>query len=132
MLCNPPPWDSHSALDREVATSSSHLLFDGGPLLGWSRLVAPTSKNAKIVDTSVESRAPMGPVHQLPRGTDASYKMAPSLPDNIRVSMESRQISSTDIQKHLNNIKSLQRYDRAFRTFWQYALETLGKCPWHI
>ena len=126
-----PPMDSHSSLVGKAQASSSRLLFDGGSLLGWSCLVAPTSKTAKIGDTSVENRTPVGSVHKLPGRENASYKMAPSLPDTIRVSMESRQISSTDIQKHLNNIKSLQRYDRAFRTFWAYALER-GEDPWKM
>ena len=65
----------------------------------------------------------MGPVHQLPRRGDTSYKMAPSLSDTIRVRMESRQISSVDISKYLAFIKSLDTYDRAFRKFWAYAVE---------
>jgi hypothetical protein len=45
--------------------------------------------------------------------------------------MESRQISSADISKHLANIKSLDRYDREFRAFWAYAVER-GEDPYKM
>jgi hypothetical protein len=44
--------------------------------------------------------------------------LAPSLSDIIRQELQRREVSAENISSYLGRIKSLQRYDKAFRCLW--------------
>jgi hypothetical protein len=49
--------------------------------------------------------------------------MAPSLHSVIRKTLEAKQISAEDIDSYLKDLKSIQRYDSAFKTLWAICFE---------
>ena len=100
----------------------------GHTLLGWKCMVAPTNKTALEGYTSPNSETKVGTFSRLPGPKDAPYQRAPPLPDIIRQSMERKQVSSENIRIHLTRIKSLQRYDQAFRKLWAFMVEN-GTSP---
>jgi hypothetical protein len=101
----------------QAQATSSFEMPAGGPLLGFSQLVAPVNQAKNAPDT-----LPGGPplprdVLELPPGVHASAKMAPSLHSTLRKILEGQQIQASNIASYLDSI-SLNRYDSAFRLLW--------------
>ena len=96
-------------------------MFDGGALLGWQCMVAPTSKTAQAANSSGLGATSVGFIHKLPGRTDASYKMAPALSDTIRELLERKQFPAESISLHLARLTQLSRYDHPFKVFWVFC-----------
>ena len=101
----------------------THKVYDDNTLLGWSTMVAPTSKIAVPPHTSIFNSPLLGNVQKLPGGINATAKVAPSLCSVIRKTLEGKQIKTEDIDTYLKQNKSLGRYDSAFRTLWAICVE---------
>lgn len=119
----PTPLENFTPLVIKAKRTPSSSMFTGSPLLGWQCMVAPTNKNALQGYTCGNGTTQVGAFSRLPSSTDASYKMAPHLSDIIRQSLEGKQISVENITHHLNSIKSMQRYDKAFKLLWAFMTE---------
>ena len=126
-LCQ-SPLENHPTLAHKIKRKPTPKMSHGHTLLGWKCMVAPTNKTALEGYTSPNSETKVGTFSRLPGPKDASYQMAPPLPDIIRQSMERKQVSSENIRIHLTRIKSLQRYDQAFRKLWAFMVEN-GTSP---
>ena len=116
-ICQPP-----LVHNKPMATEAK-----GKPLLrvpsssapmGWMYMVAPTNQAAKQAMPSFGYSPQVGPFHQLPGREDATYKVAPPLSGFIRQMLQAKQVSAENITLYLTGIKSLDRYDEAFRTLW--------------
>jgi len=63
----------------------------------------------------------LGNVQQLLASVHATSQVAPNLSDALRESFQKQQIPSENIKSLLDSIKSLNRYDRAFKLLWAYC-----------
>ena len=117
-LLQQPPLDSDTPLVGTAKKGTPHPMFDGGALLGWQCMVAPTSKTAQAANSSGLGATSVGFIHKLPGRTDASYKMAPALSDTIRELLERKQVPAESISLHLARLTQLSRYDHPFKVFW--------------
>ena len=81
-------------------------------------MVAPTIQAVKQAKPNFGNSPQVGPIHQLPGREDATYKVAPPLSGFIRKMLQAKQVSAENITLYLTGIKSLDRYDKAFRTLW--------------
>ena len=89
--------DHHFGVVKPFVGEPPHDLYDGYPLLGWSTMVAPTSKTAVPPNTSFSGTPISGNVSKLPGGVHEGAKMAPPLQCNIRKTLEAKQVCSEDI-----------------------------------
>jgi hypothetical protein len=117
-LLRKPPMDHHSPLAAETSTKSPPQMFNGGALLGWQCMVAPTSKAALQVDPDNKNSPPVGTISELPRGGHAPHPLAPSLFDVVRTVLERKQISPEGVTLYLRKISHLKQYDKAFKKLW--------------
>jgi hypothetical protein len=96
-------------------------------------MVAPTNQAAKQAMPSFGYSPQVGPFHQLPGREDATYKVAPPLSGFIRKMLQAKQVSAENITLYLTGIRSLDRYDKAFRTLWASIVARGGTqqpCPY--
>ena len=117
-----PTMESNSSMVAKVASKQAYYMPHGSTLLGWKLMVAPTSQAAREGDPGFSNQTSLGAFHKLPRRGDASYKVAPSLLDVIRKTLEDKQVQATYITSYLNDTKSLERYNHAFKVLWSWAL----------
>ena len=93
----------------------------GVSLLGFCTMVAPTVENAGQGISGFGDQAIQRNVQHLPGAVHASAALAPPLRGVIRAVLETRGVGAQGIEIYLNQLKSLPRYDRAFRLFWGFC-----------
>ena len=93
-------------------------MHDGGPILGFKFMVAPTNENACKAHPSFFGTPLLGHVQELLGRMHATAKMAPFLPSVIRQGLQFKQVSTEAANTYLKGLKSLQRYENAFKLFW--------------
>ena len=86
-------------------------------------MVAPTNKTSLQATSCSVDTTTVGFISRLPGVQDASYKMAPSLSDCVRQSMERKQISVENLSLHLKKVQGSERYNRAFKILWAFMQE---------
>ena len=60
-------------------------------------------------------------VQQLLGRINASSQMAPDLHNIIREGLQAKQVSTEAANSYLKDLKSLPRYNRAFKLFWAFC-----------
>jgi hypothetical protein len=110
--------DYHSGVVKSSLGQPPLDVHDDHTLLGWSTMVAPTSKNAVPPNSSFSHTPLPGHVSKLPRGVHEGAKMAPPLHCIIRKTLEAKQVCSEDIDTFLSTTKTWERYDSAFKILW--------------
>ena len=116
-ICLPPL--VHNKPMATEAKGKPHLRVPSSSApMGWMYMVAPTNQAAKQAMPSFGYSPQVGPFHQLPGREDATYKVAPPLSGFIRKMLQTKQVSAENITLYLTDIRSLDRYDKAFRTLW--------------
>ena len=86
-------------------------------LLGFSLMVAPTSKTASEGDSRISNPPLQGDVQQLLGRIYATSQVAPDLCSLIRGSLQAKQVSAEASDTYLKSLKSPPRYNRAFKLF---------------
>ena len=84
-------------------------------------MVAPTSETANQGSTLFQDPSFSRDVSKLPRAIYASTSLAPDLHLVIRKKLEEQQIDTESQNLYLAAMKSLPRYDRAFKLFWAFC-----------
>ena len=120
-LLRQPPLESNFQLASQIKGKPPPDMHDGSTLLGFQYMVAPTSQTARQGDTSIFNIPLTGDVHELLARMYASAKVAPSLHDTIRKGLQAKQISDEAAKTYFMGLKSLPRYDSAFRLFWAFC-----------
>ena len=88
------------------------------PFLGFRHMVAPINKTTSSKNPLPSNCTGVGVVPKLPRGLDASTKMAPNLHVVLREMLQSKEVKGEIIENFLSHSPSIKRYDSAFRTLW--------------
>ena len=114
-ICQPPLVHNKPMATQTKAKPQLRVPSTSAPM-GWMYMVAPTNQAAKQAMPSFGYSPQVGPFHQLPGREDATYKVAPPLSGFIRKMLQAKQVSAENITLYLTGIKSLDRYDKAFRT----------------
>ena len=116
-LCK-PPLECNRQLDPKINPIPRAPMFDGSPLLGFRHMVAPINKATSSKKPLPSNCTRVGDVPKLPRGLDASTKMAPSLHVVLRQMLQSKEVKGEIIENFLSHSPSIKRYDSAFKTLW--------------
>ena len=131
--CSEVPPKRHSLLlckpsmvsDRQVAPQAqgapSRNLHDDHTLLGFSCMVAPTNQTAVEGDPCFSHPPISRDVQELLGRIYASSQMAPDLHNVIREGLQSKQVNPEAANTYLKSLKSLPRYNRAFKLFWAFC-----------
>ena len=90
-------------------------------------MVAPVSKTAKMWDTGPGFLPISGDVYELCRRAHATAALASSLYSSVWKVLESKEMSHEEINLFLSSKRSMERYDRAFRVFYQFCTFMLEK-----
>ena len=120
LLCQPPLDNNFTMVGKTKKIPQSQMSNNGTPL-GWSSVVAPTSKALGPQNTGHSHTSPLGIIHKLPGPENETYQMAPTLCAAIRFLLERKQVSAESITSHLTKVEKLASYDKAFRTFWAFC-----------
>ena len=94
-------------------------VLDDLPLLGFMQMVSPSQKIASTQHPYMGRTTIPRHVSRLPRDLDECAKMAPSLLHVIRTIFQREQIPVKTQETYLAQIKSIKRYDSAFRKLWE-------------
>ena len=121
-LCE-PTLETNFSFAGHVESQSSDILSDGGSSLGWECMVAPIHKTHRQKLPSNKNSSGLGNVFQLPGGTHAPSKVAPSLCSAIREGLQRKQVSPENIENNLKQIKSLSTYEKAL---WHFCVDRGG------
>ena len=119
-LCK-PPLECNRQLDPKITPIPRAPMFDGSPLLGFRHMVAPINKTTSSKNPLPSNCTGVGDVPKLPRGLDASTKMAPNLHVVLREMLQSKEVKGEIIENFLSHSPSIKRYDSAFRTCGLYS-----------
>ena len=120
MLCQ-APLENNFQLATSFAGQPPPHLHGGGTPLGFKSMVAPTSENARQGDPCLSSGPLRRDVQELLGRMYASAKVAPSLHDTIRKGLQAKQVSVEAAKAYMEKLKSLPRYDIAFKLFWAFC-----------
>ena len=111
------------------AQRKPHLKVPGNSApVGSLLMVAPTNQAARQAMPNFGSGPQVGTFHKLPGREDATYKVAPSLSSFIRRMLQAKQVPNENINLYLRGCKSIDRYDKAFRTLWAMVVQR-GRDP---
>ena len=120
LLCKPP-----LVHNRQMASQTKRKQTFSVPndhsLLGFSLMVAPTSKTASAGDSRISNPPLQGDVQKLLRRIYATFQVAPDLCSLIRGGLQAKQVSAEASDTYLKSLKSLPRYNRAFKLFWAFC-----------
>ena len=122
LLCK-HPLENNRQVVASLKGKQTYHLHDDNSLLGFKFMVAPTSETARKGVPRNSGPPLSGHVQQLLGRINASAQVAPDLHSVIRKSLESKQISSEAVDRFLKQLKSIQRYDRAFKLFWAFCVQ---------
>ena len=120
LLCQ-PALDNHRSLVTSPEEESPHNMSVHMPLLGFNVLVAPLNKIGASHSPSNIGSPLVGAIQELLGRVNATAKMAPPLHSVIRGFLQGQQVSDEATVAYLRGIKSLQRYDFAFKKFWAFC-----------
>ena len=95
-------------------------LHDDNTLLGFSTMVAPTNQTASQGDPCFSNTPLPRDVQQLLGRMNASSQMAPDLHNLIREGLQAKQVSTEAANSYLKDLRSLPRYNKAFKLFWAF------------
>ena len=96
-------------------------VHDDNALLGFSTMVAPTNQTASQGDPRFSNTPLSRAVQQLLGRINASSQMAPDLHNIVREGLQAKQVSSEAANSYLKDLKSIPRYNRAFKLFWAFC-----------
>ena len=120
LLCQ-PTLENNFQVATQATPKQTSKLPNGGPLLGFQCLVAPTCEAARTTQPSVRDTSLLGDVQELLGRIHATAQVAPDLCAIIRQSLQRKQVSSEATTAFLKSKTCLPRYARAFKLFWAYA-----------
>ena len=113
-----PPLDSFATMASTFKSQPPDDLLANMSYVGWSHLVAPSSKNAGASGPTGSNPSLPRDVSELFGRAHALSKMAPSLSATVRKILERDQIQVQTIQAHMDRLKKNTRYDSAFKLLW--------------
>jgi len=113
-LCQ-SPMENHFPLVEKNSRKQTFKMPLNLPILGFSHFLAPINKTQKVWDEMFGNSPSKGYVHKLSWPDYARTKMAPSLHSVIWQGLQSQKMPHADIKIYLAGLKSLKRYDLAFR-----------------
>ena len=87
-------------------------LNDDNSLLGFSTMVALSRD-----------------VHELLGGINASFQMAPDLHNIFRECLQAKHVSTAAANSYLKDLKSLPRYNKAFKLFGPFVRQKMFQPP---
>ena len=122
-LLRKSPLELHCTMATEAVGKPPLDLFNGDPLVGFSRVVAPFAQNAGHRFPRGESAALSRFVHQFRGGGHAPHPVAPDLHVVIRQKLQEQQVSPQNIEAYLKQLPNLQRYQNAFSLLWNMAVD---------
>jgi hypothetical protein len=93
---------------------------DSSPL-GFCSMVAPTFETARQGSALFQDPTLSRDVSKLPREIHEGASLAPDLHLVIRKQLEAQQTSPESRNLYLDSIKSMERYNRAFKLFWAFC-----------
>ena len=120
LLCQPPLVSNRQVVASPEGTQACNL-HDDNPLLGFSCMVAPTNQTSGQGDQSISNPPIPGNVQELLGRTYATSQVAPDLHNIIRKGLQAKQVSNEAADTYLKTLKSLPRYNRAFKLFWAFC-----------
>ena len=120
LLCKPPMVNNWQ-MAAQIKGKQGANLHDDNTLLGFSLMVAPTSKTASQGGPSLSNPPISGDVQKLLGRIYATSQVAPDLCNLIRKSLQAKQVSSEAADTYVKSLKSLPRYGRAFKLFWAFC-----------
>ena len=122
-----PPWTIIGQWLGRLKTNPHLKCMMINPLLGFSCMVAPTSKNASPWNTGPGDPLLPWNVLRLFWGANASHQVAPSLHSFARKILEAKEMHPEQIDLFLKSCGDISRYDRAFRRFYMFC-QLQGVC----
>ena len=128
LLCKPPlvrNWQVAAQTKRKQAFN----LHDDNSLLDFSTMVAPTNQTASQGDPCFPIPPLSRDVQQLLGGINASSQMAPDLHDIVREGLQAKQVSTEAANFFLKDLKSLPRYNKAFKLFGPFVRQKMFQPP---
>ena len=93
LLCK-PTMDHNKQMAPLVTTKQTSRMSHDNPLLGFKRVVDPTSQTAKEGHPSLHHTPISGDVQKLLGSIHATSKVAPDLYDIIREGLQAKQVSN--------------------------------------
>ena len=120
LLCK-PPLVGNWKMAAQIKGKPQVNLHDDNALLGFSTMVAPTNQTASQGEPSLSNPPLSGDVQQLLGRINAGSQMAPDLHNLVREGLQAKQVSVEAANSYLKDLKSLPRYNRAFKLFWAFC-----------
>ena len=120
LLCK-PPLVSNWQMAAQTKGKQAFNLHDDHTLLGFSTMVAPTNQTARQGDPCFPNPPLSRDVQELLGRVHASSQMAPDLHNIFREGLHVKQVSPEAANSYLKDLKSLPRYNRAFKLFWAFC-----------
>ncbi len=120
LLCK-PTMENHQPMAAQTVGQQASNLRVNNTLLGFKCMVAPTAQTAGEGNPKFSNTPILGDVQELLGRTNATATMAPDLHSVIRRGLQTKQVSDDAAENYLAGLKSLPRYDRAFKLFWAFC-----------
>ena len=120
LLCKSPlvrNWQVAAQTKRKQAFN----LHDDNSLLGFSTMVAPTNQTASQGNPCFSNPPLSRDVQEFLGRINASSQMAPDLHNIVREGLQAKQVTIEAANSYLKDLKSLPRYNRAFKLFWAFC-----------
>ena len=125
-LLRQPTLENDCQVAAPATPKQTPKLPNGGPLLGFHKMVAPNNKNEGSKYPLSENKFVSRHVHELKK---CRHLGAPSFPDLLRQILEGKQIQNKTIEDFLARNRSYKMYSSSFKLLWEVLCREGGSPP---